>query len=340
MLRLANAHLEVELDPEHGAEILSVRRPGGPNVLATYDWATPLWASRSRTYGDDELDWLSEYRGGWQELFPNAGSPCTVLDVPLPFHGEASRATWEVTESEAASAVLRTPARLPLILERRMRLAPDRPALLVEESVRSDAPVTVPFLWGHHPAFPAPEGARIDLPDGLRVAVDATWTPDLSDLQPGTEGVWPAVWGRGAGEAVGLDVVGAGPLQRLVYLSGLPDPAWAAIRGVSPGLGVAMAWDGAAYPCAWQWWEIGGPGHPWHGRARLVAIEPNTAWPADGLAAADARGDAHRLAPGEERRAWLTLSLFDADERPVRGVDRDGRVDRGDLAAADAAPGP
>jgi hypothetical protein len=59
-----------------------------------------------------------------------------------------------------------------------------------------------------------------------------------------------------------------------------------------------------------------------------VAIEPHTAVPSDGLAAAVSRGDAHRLAPGRTHQTWLTLSLFDADARPVRMVARDGSVTR------------
>ena len=39
---LRNAHLEGEGDVELGAEIRVVRRPGGPNVLATYDWGAPV----------------------------------------------------------------------------------------------------------------------------------------------------------------------------------------------------------------------------------------------------------------------------------------------------------
>ena len=98
MLRLASPGLEVEVDPERGADILAIRRPGGPNTLATYDWQAPLRASRSSTYGDPTTDWLSEYRGAWQELFPNAGAACEVMGVPLPFHGEVSTARWEVAD--------------------------------------------------------------------------------------------------------------------------------------------------------------------------------------------------------------------------------------------------
>ena len=89
-----------------------------------------------------------------------------------------------------------------------------------------------------------------------------------------------------------------------------------------------MAWDAATFPCAWFWWEIGGPEYPWYGRARIVAIEPATAARADGLAAARERSEAHELAPGATHRTWLTMSLFDADERPVTAVERDGRVIR------------
>jgi hypothetical protein len=145
------------------------------------------------------------------------------------------------------------------------------------------------------------------------------------DLAPGAVGGWPSVAGRSAG-LVRLDRVPAGPLQRVVFASSLGSAPWAAVRGVHPGLGVALAWDGATFPCAWLWWEIGGRDFPWHGRARIVAIEPNTAFPADDLAAARSRGEAHELAPGAEHRTWLTLALFEADGRSVVGVGRDGVV--------------
>ena len=122
---------------------------------------------------------------------------------------------------------------------------------------------------------------------------------------------------------------GRGPTERMAYLSGFgAGGGWVAIRGVAAGLGVAMAWDVATFPHAWFWWEIGGPGHPWHGRSRIVAVEPHTAVPSDGLAAADARGDAHRLEPGQTHQTWLTIRLFDADDRPVRAVAQDGDVTR------------
>jgi galactose mutarotase-like enzyme len=222
---------------------------------------------------------------------------------------------------------LRTPARLPLVLERRMRLTEEPPALRIEETVHSDAPVPTAFLIGHHPAFVASQGTRVDLPDGTPLLVDPGYATDLVDLPPGAEGTWPTLPGR-AGEEVRLDTVGSGPVQRLVYATRLGPSPWAAIRWPDEGLGAGLAWDGATFRCAWLWWEIGGAELPWYGRARIVAIEPNTTFPADGLAAARARGAAHELAPGTRHETWITLGLFHADERAVTAVGRDGSIER------------
>lgn len=325
MITLANGFIEVELEPDHGAEIMSVRRPGRTNVLASYDWRSPLWASQSRSYGDEANDWLSEYRGGWQELFPNGGAACTVAGVPLPFHGEASRARWQVVAQSDVSATLSTAARLPLVLERTMRLQPDRASLLIEETVSADAAVTTPFLWGHHPAFHAAEGAHIDMPAGTLIVADEAYETSHSDIAPGSRGTWPSIEARHGG-VLSLDRVGSGPVERLAFLTDMGDEPWAAVRDTARGEGMAMTWDPETFRTAWFWWEIGGPGHPWHGRSRIVAIEPNTTFPADGLAAAHERGEAHVLAAGGQHRTWLTMSLFDADDDPVQGVSRDGTV--------------
>lgn len=291
---IANAAIRVAVTPGRGAEIRFVGHPDGENVLADYDWSTPVPASRSTSYGSAELDWMSEYRGGWQELLPNAGDACVVEGVPVAFHGEASASAWDVVEHAAASVTLRVGTRLPLVVERRMRVVPDAATLVVEETVTNHGDVDVDFLWGHHPAFDALPGLRIDLPPG---PVHGSGMPDITEE----------------------------PAEGLTYLPDRP-AHWAALRHPDSGRGVALAWDGATFPHLWVWHTICGAGWPWYGRARIVAIEPQSAWPRDGLAAAIARGRSLRLGPSQSRDAWLTLSLFEASERAVTGVDRDGAV--------------
>ena len=78
MILLSTSHLRVEVNVDRGAEIVFLGRPGGPNALAYDDWSTPLRAGRSVTYGSTMLDWHSEYRGGWQELFPSVSRNASV----------------------------------------------------------------------------------------------------------------------------------------------------------------------------------------------------------------------------------------------------------------------
>jgi galactose mutarotase-like enzyme len=323
MIQLENEHLRVEVLTERGAEIQSIQTPDGQNVLASYDWRTPLPASRSATYSDATADWLSEYRGGWQELFPNAGAACQVDGVHLPFHGEVSTAQWEVVALSATQTVLEVPARLPLILRREMTLDAERPVLRIAETVTNDSDRAVPFIWGHHPAFLTSPGAHLDIPADS-IYTDAGLNQAHHDLEPGAAGHWPRAALRAGGET-SLDVVPDSICERLVYLEDLHQ-GWIAIRDVESSSGVALAWDTAAFPHAWLWQQLHGPDFPWYGRAAITAIEPHSAWPASGLEAHIDRGTAELLMPGAQRSAWLTLVLFEATEQPVCGVGREGII--------------
>jgi galactose mutarotase-like enzyme len=323
-LELLDEHLRVVVEPDLGAHVSFVGRPGGPNVLAEADWASPLPASRSAGYGSDRADFMSEYRGGWHELFPNAGDACEVDGVRLPFHGEAARARWDVVEAQADSLRVRTAARLPLVLERRMRLAGDRATVTVEEVVTNESATPVEFVWGHHPVFPAVPGTEVDVP-AATVRADAGFAPAAGDVEPDASGEWPFL--PGPGGRVDLRRVPDGPAERYCFMCDLPE-GWAAVRDVSGGTGVALSWDVEVWPHAWLWLELGGEGFPWYGRGAFLGVEPQRSWPGDGLAAARERGHALRVEGGGRVASWLTFSLFDADEREVERVGRDGAITR------------
>lgn len=327
-LELTNSAIRVVVDADHGAEIIELAGADGANVLFTGDWRTPVPASASQSYGNQILDWLSEYRGGWQELFPNAGGAGDVLGTPLPFHGEVARARWDWTWLEAKTALeLTVGTRLPLVLTRIMRLDPTRPVLFIEERITNESAFSVPYIWGHHPAYGPPlavAGAQIDLP-ARRVVTDSGLDGPAVDLQPGSEHTWPLATGRN-GESVDLSVVPAAPIQRLCYVSEL-QAGWYALRNPEQRLGVALAWDREVFPCVWLWQEIkGGQGMPWYGRGQITAIEPSSQWPSHGLAAAIEAGQARTLAAGADFTTTLTCVLFEASDRPVIDVSREGAV--------------
>ncbi|MEZ4595795.1 MAG: hypothetical protein R3C32_02525 [Chloroflexota bacterium] len=246
------------------------------------------------------------------------------MGTPLPFHGETSTARWDVVERASDRVVLRTPARLPLLLERTMRIEPSRDALCIEERVTNESDLRVPFIWGHHPAFRVTASTVLDIPVG-RVDASSAFTDADGDLEPGSTGIWPTLPGRD-GRPIDLRL----PIvpRRAHRLMWLPDMSggWAALRDPGTGSGVALAWDQATFPHAWLWQEIATPGMPWFGRSSITAIEPQMSWPSEGLGAAIERGQARWLGPDDTHETWITCALFQATDRAVAGVTRTGEV--------------
>ncbi len=327
MIELRTDRLLVRVDEERGADIVHVGRDPQHNALFHGDWLAPLRASRSVTWGDPVNDWMSEYRGDWQELFPNAGDACEVMGTPLPFHGEVSTARWEVVERADDRVVLRTAARLPLVLERTMTIDADHAALRIEERALNESDLRVPFIWGHHPAFAVTESSVLDIPAD-RIEASTAFPDEDGDIEPGSSGTWPTLPGRD-GRPVDLRLpVLPRRVHRLVWLPDMPS-AWAAIRDPRSGSGVALAWDQATFPHAWLWQEVLTPGMPWFERSRITAIEPHMSWPSEGLAAAIERGQAGWLEPRGSHETWITCALFEATDRSVGSVTRAGEVREG-----------
>jgi hypothetical protein len=324
---LDNGALTVRVDLDLGAEITHLSAPKGENVLFRGDWRSPLPAVTSQSYGNQALDWLSAYRGGWQELFPNAGGAGTVMGTPLPFHGEVSRTPWRAEwHSDGRDVTVSTGTRLPLVLSRRMRLDAKRPVLVLDETIANESDLEVPYVWGHHPAFGPPlaaPGARIDLPAG-RLSTDPAMDGALADLQPVSSHVWGKVTDRN-GRPLDLSVVPSSPRERLIYIEELA-AGWYAIRNPVNGLGAGMSWDLKDFPRLWLWQEIGGAGFPWYGRAAITALEPATQTPGHGLEAAIAAGTARTLPPRGRASARLVFTLFAATNDPVTRIDADGVV--------------
>jgi len=321
VLVLDNGILRVQINEELGAEIHSIEA-AGKNFLASYNWKTPIPAASSRSYGDPVTDWLSEYRGGWQVLFPNAGNDATIEGTPIPFHGEFSRTHVEILSSTTNELVVTAGARIPLILTRKYSLAPGSNALLIEQEVTNESDSEWPFIWGEHPAFSLPPGSKIHMPKGP-ITADLTAAGPLQDIPVGAKGTWPSIEGN-SGEMIDLSVVPSGSVERLCYLHDRPE-GWIAMTHGETLFG--LSWDTAAFPHVWMWQEIQGPSFPWFGRSTITALEPASTWPSLGLEAAIKNGQAFSLKPGETRRAWTTFSVSEIGQSAISSVsniDREG----------------
>ncbi len=309
---IASQDLVVELNERCGGEVTSIKY-AGREILAAYDWASPISARQSTTYGDPKLDWLSEYRGGWQLLIPNTGAACEVGGVPLPFHGEWSRTVPDVESRGVDRVVFSAGTRLPLVVQREVCIATDPQRVLVTTLVKNTAQLPVDFIWGEHPAFSVGQGDTIDFPDAQVFSSEGDFL-----------GQWPEC--RQARKLDRVDTTE--PTESVHYLVGF-NQGWAALRRGS--YGVALAWNIADFPYAWMWHEIASPGFPFYGRAALVAIEPASCWPGDGLAAAVASGQAFRLEPNETRSTVVALIPFIDNGDAVTHATIDGLVTRESL---------
>ena len=294
---IASKQLRVTINPQVGGTITSITHLGlGLSVLGTVPWDAidaPIESFAAR----DEAEWLTRYTGGWPILFPNGGDACTVDGVFHGFHGEASISPWTAKASPASLRLVRRFRTVPVEMQRELTVVGDM--LVIRERLRMSGSHPIEVMWGHHPTFGSDLLAGpVEITAGTRhVTVDDTYDPAANPLRPGATGTWPIV----AGKTGPVDLSRPeGIPTAMAYLHDF-DAAWVAMRRMDNAIAVALSWDAAHFPCAWLWYELGGTREaPWHGRGRVIGIEPNSTRPGMGLANAKRLGSSS-AAPASRR---------------------------------------
>jgi hypothetical protein len=282
ILTLRSEHLRLDIDAGRGADILDLTHlPSSTSVLFSTPWrerAEAVRAGRSPSSASDSFTaWLEQYRGGWQTLCPNAGPERLVEGAKVGFHGEASVVRWEVTDSRAASARLRTELfSVPVVIERDLMLADDAARVCVLDTITNTSACTVSFDFSAHPALGGPFlDGPCTLDTGARLfTADPDTAGNIAD--PGTSHRWP--WVRaGDGSVTDLRQVPPPGTPQLIFgwLSDFTGGHWASVTNADLGLTVRLSWEGTHLPFAWLWQELNASsGFPWFARARVMAIEP------------------------------------------------------------------
>lgn len=320
-LVLENDAIAATVLPGKGGDITSlVAKPEGIDVLWRSPWGLLPQNAGVATATDSQVAWMDAYQGGWQEIFPSGGGPCRHKGVELNFHGEASTSAWdvEIVQGEGDAAEVRLSVRLrrsPFRIERTMRVEAGRAALLIRERITNEGGEPMEFMWGHHPAYGAPflSGAcRIET-NAHSIRADDGLDGPHNPLTPDAQYAWPNA--ERNGQAVDLSRVpaeGGEPRHALAYLGDFAgDHGWYAITNPDLGLAVGLAWPTSVFPFAWFWQEMGATsGYPWYRGVYVMAIEPFTSWPGQGLTAVMEKSGTHRaLGPGETIEADLAAVL-------------------------------
>jgi hypothetical protein len=287
-ITLRDGTLSLTIAPERGGEVHTLVLGG---VEFMYH---PPWASAPVPPGPlAEIPWERAWQGGWQLLWPNAGSACTVDGGEHGFHGAGSVAPFSVTEQRPQRASLRCEL-AGLCCERDFEVRDGMvraTARLVNRSER-----TLPLLLVEHLILGGPlaaAGTTIQL-DGGQI-VEQAW--DGTPL--GVGGEWPRL---GDTDYSLLPATAS----RFAVVRDLPSGR-ARIAGAQ-GTTLDLAFDPAAYPHLWLWEErFGAVAAPWHSAGECLAVEPSSVPSTDGLAGAVERGEATLLAPGGELTSWIEL---------------------------------
>jgi len=303
-LTIENELLRVLIVPDKGADILEFlykpidldfmwRSRQGLRRSSHFRPSTPLKAGHFREY----------FAGGWYEMLPNGPGPCSHRGADFGYHGEATLLPWdyEVLVDEPERVEVRFLVRLvriPLYVEKTVRLDKESATLYLRESIVNEARQTVEVLWGQHPTFGSPflaENCRVYLPScRATVGEDA---PLDSRLAPSQSSEWPLMKGKN-GATIDISLL-PGPEARshdFVRLEELRD-GWFAIVNPERSVGFALLWDVAVFPVLGYWQLFhGAPDYPWYGMNYLAAMEPAVELPS--LEEAARRGTALTLEPG------------------------------------------
>ena len=247
----------------------------------------------------------------------------------LGFHGEASMRAWEYEICLESAAMLEVKLstqllRSPYKIERWLALRAGSPVLYIRERITNQAGEPMDCMWSHHPAFGAPflsEHCVIDT--GARTLLaDDEYAGAANPLSPGATYDWRKADELGMSRVPSPDQ----PRDLLAYLRDF-ESGWYAITNQQLGMGIGMCWDAGVFPYAWFWQEINSsPGFPFYKRCYVIAIEPASSIPGQGLSAVIEKTGAHlTLQPGESREVELK-AVFYAAQTGVAGISDNGMV--------------
>ena len=282
-MSLENDALRVTILPDKGADIVElVDLDSGIDALFHAPWGLAAPGSPPRE-GSGEHEFLQNYAGGWQELFPSAGDPCTYCDEPIPFHGEVAVLPWDLeilaaTGDEATIRLSVRCRRTPFRVERVMRLRDGVGLLEIEQTATNMSDERAHLVWGHHcvlgPPFLEP-GCRLRVPAVTIETIPELWE-ETARLEPGQRSAWPDARLRAGGTA-DLSIV-PGPATGShddVYLTDLAE-GWVEVENERLGLVFRLEFDPHVFRWLISWQPYGGARDmPLRG-AYALGIEPWT----------------------------------------------------------------
>jgi hypothetical protein len=297
---LESDELRVVVLPDKGAEIHRlIHRESNVDVLFHGPWGLqPPGAPPLEGSGEDEFMW--NYAGGWQELFPSVNEGCTYRGRRIPFHGEVATLPWEYEPLSDSEVRFTTRCRETTFeLQRTLRVDDGTSKLEIESVATNVGDEPAHFVWGQHCVVGAPlleEGCRLELPARTIVTRPELWEPETAALVPGQREAWPNALLREGGTTDLREI--PGPERRShddMYIGDLEE-TWLAVTNPRLGLTFRLEWEPAELAWVILWQAYGGADAAPLTGSYALGVEPWTS--RLNLEDAVAAGEAIELAPG------------------------------------------
>jgi hypothetical protein len=214
-------------------------------------------------------------------------------------------AGWHLVEAGPSQARLNLElTSLPLVVERLVEVVGS--TVTVRDKVENRSHMAVDVMWTQHPGLGGDllKGTETIQSTARTVALDNKAGAVGIDARPGQAGQWPVLGDVDLRHPTDGSAI-------LAYLHDFDGPPQVSVMRDDGLVGVGLTWDAAIYPHCWLWEELGGTGGPpWHGKARVIGIEPATSWPGQGLATvSDTTRTALRIAGGQSVTGAVALTV-------------------------------
>lgn len=309
-LKLENGCLQIVVLPQKGADIYELSYlPSAVQFLMHTPWGLKPPSPQPPT------DFLENYEGGWQVLFPNINDPCEYRGKRIPFHGEAALLSWQdevliANEDEMRVRLWVDCQLFPFRLEREILLKGGESRFAVTERVTNLDQQAWDFVWCQHLVLGGnfiEDGCRIDLPAGRITTPPVLYEPKTARLAEGQDARWPFTIGRD-GSAIDLRHI-PGPQAHSHDDAMLWELERGEYRVHNPRLQLSfcLEWEKEVLPYVMFWMPYGGAELPPLTGVYGVGLEPTSApYP---LAQAVEAGLARSLSGGESLQNKITVRV-------------------------------
>lgn len=248
---LANASLEVDVLPELGGKLSSLRCiPSNAELLQQ-----PLapYALRTMKMGFEESD-----ASGFDECLPSVAA-CKVMTegavVLIPDHGDFWRLPWRCEEGNDEVHLSAKGVSLPFQFDKALRLSGS--SLEIRYTVSNIGREPLPYIWSAHPLFSVDPGDRIVLPESVKtVKVESSVGGRLETgglLHP-----WPRT---STPDGMETDLSIANSVDACtgdMLYAAAPAEGWAALERMCKGIRIEVRFDPQKTPYLGLWLCYGG----------------------------------------------------------------------------------